>query len=253
MEAPNNTEPPPSTEQPTADSLKEQGNDCVRKENFAGALLLYSDAIKLSPKDSALYSNRSLVFLKLKQYYYANQDAETVIQLNPTWPKGHYRKAEVLTAVGHYDLALLYYGRAIQLQPGDRTLLTAAQKAAKLSNQQEEYERRLPWVGAGIGIILGVIISLSDQLLTKTPTIRHPALMVFLVMVIACLGYIIARSIRYYIRLEKKSLLEPPVDLLDEFKQTEEAQDNENDQQMNNNRTRYTRAQARMRFRKGKS
>lgn len=98
----------------------------------------YTKAIKLNPVDSALYSNRSLVFLKLKQYYYASQDADMVIQLNSTWAKGHYRKAEVLTAVGHYDSALLHYGRALQLQQGDRSIIIAAQKAAKLGNQQTE-------------------------------------------------------------------------------------------------------------------
>lgn len=32
-------------------------------------------------------------------------------------------------------------------------------------------ESRLPWVGAGIGIILGVIIVISDNVLTKAPTL----------------------------------------------------------------------------------
>lgn len=32
-------------------------------------------------------------------------------------------------------------------------------------------ESRLPWVGAGIGIILGVIIVISDSVLTKAPTL----------------------------------------------------------------------------------
>lgn len=240
--------------EPTAESLKELGNACVRGEKFAEALIHYSAAIKLSPKDHALYSNRSLAFLREKQFYYANLDAETAIQLNPSWPKGHFRKAEVMLAVGHYDLALLYYGRAIQLQPGDRTLLLAAQKAAKLSKQQEEYEHRLPWVGAGIGIIVGVIIALSDRLLTKNPTLKHPALMVFLVIIIACLGYIISRCIRYYVRLQKKSLLEPPVDLLEEFKQEpDDEADGDGEPHIPASRTRYTKAQARMRFRKGKS
>lgn len=112
----------------TADELKENGNSCVRNENYNEAVKFYSQAIKLSPKDAILFSNRSLAFLKLKQYYYANHDADTVIQLNPTWPKGHFRKAEVLSAVGHYDSALLRYGRAMHLQPGDRNIITAAQK-----------------------------------------------------------------------------------------------------------------------------
>lgn len=32
-------------------------------------------------------------------------------------------------------------------------------------------EERVPWAGCGIGIVLGVIIVLADQLLTKGPSV----------------------------------------------------------------------------------
>lgn len=71
----------------TADSLKEKGNQAVRAERYTEAVLHYSFAIKLSPNDAILYSNRSLAFLKLQQLYYANEDAERAIQLRPDWAK----------------------------------------------------------------------------------------------------------------------------------------------------------------------
>lgn len=33
-------------------------------------------------------------------------------------------------------------------------------------------DSRVPWVGAGVGIILGVIIVIADQLLTKSPAVK---------------------------------------------------------------------------------
>lgn len=33
-------------------------------------------------------------------------------------------------------------------------------------------EKRLPWAGAAVGIVLGIIIVIADQLLTKSPTIK---------------------------------------------------------------------------------
>lgn len=71
----------------TANDHKERGNDCIRNGKYNEAILHYSFAIKLSPNDAALYSNRSLAFLKLNQLYYANDDAEKAIQFKPDWAK----------------------------------------------------------------------------------------------------------------------------------------------------------------------
>ncbi len=74
----------------TPEELKEKGNQAVRCENYTEAVLHYSFAIKLSPNDPILYSNRSFAFLKLKQLYYANEDAEKAIQLKPDWAKVYF-------------------------------------------------------------------------------------------------------------------------------------------------------------------
>jgi len=240
----------------TADEIKLQGNAYFKTGNYVGALERYTTAIDLNPKDSTLYSNRSFVHLKMRNYYYANRDADVAIELNQSWPKAHYRKAEVLAEVGQYDSALLSYGRALALKPDDYTILTAAQKVAKFSNEQSQYEKRLPWVGAGIGIIIGIIISLADSLLTKKPSIKHPVLMVLLVIIIASIGYALAKLYRYYQRVRKKSLLDPKIDPEMENK-TEcnnviEAEKGIESEIQHSYRNRYTRSQARLRFKKGK-
>lgn len=134
-------------------------------------MLHYTHAIKLNPSDPILYSNRSLAFLKINQLYYAHEDAEKAIELNESWAKGYFRKAEVLFAAGQYDSALLAYAAALQRMPNDLVIVEAARKAAIYSNKETLYDKRYPWVGAGIGIIIGVIIVLLDQLATKRPTI----------------------------------------------------------------------------------
>lgn len=77
----------PIEEPDTSESLKQKGNNAVRSEKFSEAILHYSFAIKLSPNDPILYSNRSFAFLRLQQLYYANEDAEKAIQLKPDWAK----------------------------------------------------------------------------------------------------------------------------------------------------------------------
>lgn len=134
-------------------------------------------------------------------------------------------------------------------------------------------EKRLPWAGAGVGIVLGVIIVIADQLFTKAPSIsvslgncgrmypvqsqtlvifQHPSLMVLLVMVVSGIGYGVACSVRYYARLQKRSLLQPPIDMLADFKK-DDPKDTAADEELITNRNRYSKAQARQRFRKGKS
>jgi tetratricopeptide (TPR) repeat protein len=73
-----------------AQDLKEQGNASVKSGNFAEAVFHYTHAIKLDPKNFSLYSNRSLAFLKMQQYYYALDDAQQTIDLRPDWAKVIY-------------------------------------------------------------------------------------------------------------------------------------------------------------------
>jgi len=244
-------EPPEASPLPeTSNDYKERGNTCVRAENYTEAVLHYSFAIKLCLNDPVLYSNRSLAFLKLKQLYYANEDAEKAIQLKPDWAKGFFRKAEVQAAAGQFDTALLLYGRALQLQPNDISILNAAKRVAVLSNHENMYESRVPWVGAGIGIILGVIIVISDTLLTKSPTLKHPSLMVLMVIIISIVCYAVARLIRYYTKQQRLGLLDPPLDLLADFKKQDETDDLEIETPIKH---RYSKAQARHRFKRGKT
>lgn len=75
--------------------------------------------------------------------------------------------------------------------------------------------------------------------------------MVLMVIVISAICYGIAKLYRYYVKQQQRGLLEPPVDLLEDFKTQENNEEPESE--ASNNRTRYTKAQARQRFKKGKT
>lgn len=72
-----------------------------------------------------------------------------------------------------------------------------------------------------------------------------------MVIVISSICYGIARLYRYYVKQQRHGLLDPPVDLLEDFKKPENNEEIESE--VINNRTRYTKAQARQRFKKGKT
>lgn len=71
-------------------------------------------------------------------------------------------------------------------------------------------------------------------------------------MALAGLCYGIARLFRYYTKLQNRGLLDPPIDILESFKKTTMEEDIEgNNIDSTPNRNRYSKAQARQRFRKG--
>lgn len=89
---------------------------------------------------------------------------------------------------------------------------------------------QIPWLGAGIGIVLGVIIVIADFLYTSKPTVniffyllcgvsfklcvlQHPMLMAITTISIAIFGYGIARVCRYYVKCQRDGMLQAPVDL----------------------------------------
>lgn len=57
--------------------------------------------------------------------------------------KGYFRRAEIQAAAGEYDLALLLYGKALQLQPRDINILNAAKRVAALSNRETMCEWKI--------------------------------------------------------------------------------------------------------------
>lgn len=82
--------------------------------------------------------------------------------------------------------------------------------------------------------------------------LQNPLLMTLLTMSIAMLGFSIAKGFRYFVKCQRKSLLEPPVDLFPEEKEDSENFDFEKNSEKEKH-PKYSKAQARQRFRKGKS
>jgi len=244
----------PTTEEPakelTPEDYKQMGNACVKEKNYKEAILHYSNGLRKNPADFFLYSNRSFAYLKLQQYYYALCDADRVILERPDFVKGYFRKAEVLRETFQYDEALLNYGRALKLEPNNDVIISNLRLTAGMCNRETMMEKNIPWVGSGVGVIVGCTIVISDQF-TKTPSVSHPILMVLLVMIAASIGFGIAKSFRYYLKFHRKGMIEPPTELSEDFLVQDPSVDDE--EEMPKKRNRYSKSQARFRFKKGKS
>ncbi len=77
--------------------------------------------------------------------------------------------------------------------------------------------------------------------------------MVLLVIVVAGFGYLIAKLYRYYLKLHRRGLIEPPTQLSNDFLIDENSNVEGEEEELPKKRNRYTKSQARFRFKKGKS
>lgn len=57
-----------------------RGNELLKAKDLAGALAAYTEAIELDGSDAAFRSNRSAVFMSMKEYEKALVDAEVLIR-----------------------------------------------------------------------------------------------------------------------------------------------------------------------------
>ncbi|XP_055766864.1 sperm-associated antigen 1-like isoform X2 [Salvelinus fontinalis] len=74
-------------------SLKQEGNEFVKKGQFQEALRTYSECLKLKPEECPIYTNRALCFLKLDLFAEAKQDCDSALRLEPANKKAFYRRA----------------------------------------------------------------------------------------------------------------------------------------------------------------
>ncbi|KAM4636282.1 uncharacterized protein O3C94_017457 [Discoglossus pictus] len=82
--------------------LAERGINFVEDGNYSKAIELFSEAIRLDPKDYRFFANRSYCYEQLKLYPEALKDAENSIQLSAVYPKGYFRKGRALLGCNRF-------------------------------------------------------------------------------------------------------------------------------------------------------
>ncbi|XP_067856298.1 mitochondrial import receptor subunit TOM34 isoform X2 [Heptranchias perlo] len=87
-----------------AKSLKEEGNELVKKGEHRKAVEKYSASLKLNNKECTTYTNRALCHLFLKQYHEAIQDCTAALGLDPKNLKAFYRRGQARKEVKKPDL-----------------------------------------------------------------------------------------------------------------------------------------------------
>lgn len=92
----------------------------VSEQNYNAAIDLYTKAIEKNPNVPVYYSNRSFAYLKTECFGYALNDATKSIELDPTYVKGFYRRADAHMSMGKWKMAQKDYEYVTKVRPNDK-------------------------------------------------------------------------------------------------------------------------------------
>lgn len=120
-----------------------------------GAIVAYTEAIRLNPKYAEAYNRRGIVYVNLGDKQAAIDDFTQAIKINPNYAKAYYNRGFVYHQQGNYIAAISEYNQAvakdanslaavnniglIKYEQGDKaTAIKQWQKAMKIDNKSAE-------------------------------------------------------------------------------------------------------------------
>jgi len=134
-----------------ARELKGSGNSFFKSQEYSAAIQKYSEAISipgLSFIDLAtLYANRSISFLRLRDFESAKDDAKGAVLVHSTWSKAYFRLASAYEAMGKLKRALHNYELAAGLAPNNLDVKAAHEHYKYDFHKRSRDEHLDPMVG----------------------------------------------------------------------------------------------------------
>ncbi|XP_053322024.1 sperm-associated antigen 1 [Spea bombifrons] len=98
-------------------SLKLEGNDYVKKNQYREAERKYTECLTLNSEECTIYTNRALCYLKLRQYEEARRDCERALQRDNSNIKALYRRAQAHKGLENYQQCANDLQKVISLDP----------------------------------------------------------------------------------------------------------------------------------------
>jgi tetratricopeptide (TPR) repeat protein len=121
---------------------KDLGNRAFASGDFAGAVVHYTRALGINPRYAVALSNRSLAYLKLKEYTRAEDDASTALQCGDTKPaKALLRRALARRGLGRLRDAMVDLLSVLESNPTNKE---ARQEMRKTRDMRRAASQRAP-------------------------------------------------------------------------------------------------------------
>lgn len=120
------------------DELKRRGNAAFTQKAFEEAEVLYGKAIELNganvQKNQHIFlANRSAARCSMGKADQALEDAQACIEMDASYAKGYFRKAQALEKLKRFKEALVVLNHAREMEPNNKSVATLYAKVEKLA------------------------------------------------------------------------------------------------------------------------
>ena len=120
-----------------AQELKRKGNEYTIAKDYAKAVEMYSQALKLQGDNEVFWSNRSAAYLMIDgMHTLALRDALVAQKLKPDWMKSHYRVGQAYMKLEKYIDAATAFWSALKLDEKNKQLKKIFDEAVRLGREQ---------------------------------------------------------------------------------------------------------------------
>ncbi|KAI8595491.1 hypothetical protein EDD21DRAFT_448584 [Dissophora ornata] len=135
----------------TAEQVKVQANQEYKVGNYAAAVDLYSQAIKLEPSNATYYGNRSAALMMIKRYSDAAKDCQAAIRLDPTFVKGYLRGAKCQLQLGNVNESVRLYTKVLEMEPNNAQAIKERAQVNYVQTQIDQIQMYMTNKQYGLG------------------------------------------------------------------------------------------------------
>ncbi|KAK2608522.1 Small glutamine-rich tetratricopeptide repeat-containing protein 2 [Conoideocrella luteorostrata] len=145
--------PPTEEQKKEAEGLKSKGNSAMAQKDYATAIDLYTQALKLHPSNAVFLSNRAAAHSAAKDHASARIDAEAAVAVDPSYTKAWSRLGLARFAIGDAKGAMEAYSKGIEYEGsgGSEAMKKGYETAKRRVEEMQAEEVSLPRTSPGAG------------------------------------------------------------------------------------------------------
>ena len=127
-----------------AEESNNEANELFKQGNFAGALAIYTEAIKRNPKGAKYLSNRAACYIKVMEFNQALLDIDRALEIEPNFARALIRKGNIHFLLKEYHKSTEAFQKALGIEPENNEAMEGYQKTmAAINSSSEPDEERL--------------------------------------------------------------------------------------------------------------
>ncbi|MEZ4668067.1 MAG: tetratricopeptide repeat protein [Anaerolineae bacterium] len=143
----------------TAEELNKQATDTLNNRDFAGAVAIYGQALRLDPDNAEIYNGRAVAQYRLDRIQLALEDMTRAIQLKPDYFQAYINRGDMYRLQGDPDRAMEDYNRALEVKED----AAAYNRRGIIYSNQKQYDEAIAEYSRAIELNPELAIAYSNR------------------------------------------------------------------------------------------